>query len=50
MKKCSKINSCQKISMVLDKDLACDEQYRYAIKALCDKCTGGNYEETVGLD
>lgn len=38
MKKCSKVNECPKMAMVLDKDFAFDEQYRYAIEAVCSKC------------
>ena len=38
---CPKINSCYKIAMILDKDLAFDWLYAKVIKTVCDKCKGG---------
>jgi len=35
---CAKIGDCEKIKMVMDKDLAGDWQYAEAIRAVCKKC------------
>ena len=35
---CPKLNDCQKVAMVLDKDLL-DLQYAEAIKSICARCT-----------
>ncbi len=35
---CSKIDSCYKIGMILDKDFAFDEQYTNTIRTVCGKC------------
>ncbi len=37
-KHCSKLDTCYKILMVLDKDLAGDWQYAEAIRAVCAEC------------
>ncbi len=36
---CPKLNTCPKIVMVMDKDLAGDWQYAKAIRAVCQACT-----------
>jgi len=35
---CAKLDTCPKITMVLDKDLAGDWQYADAIRAVCAAC------------
>ena len=37
---CPKLDTCDKIQMVLDKDLAGDWQYAEVIRAVCKKCNG----------
>ncbi len=38
---CPKLDECQKIKLVLDKDML-DFQYAEAIRAVCAKCDQGN--------
>ena len=39
MTTCSKLNTCYKIQMVLDKDLNFAELYAKAIRQVCAKCS-----------
>jgi len=39
MTNCDKINTCEKIMMVLDKDMAGDWQYAECMRAVCALCT-----------
>lgn len=38
---CPKLDNCQKVLMVLDKDLAFDWLYSAEIKRVCDLCNSG---------
>lgn len=38
MENCPKLDTCHKVAMVLDKDLAGDWQYAEVIKQICNKC------------
>jgi hypothetical protein len=37
-KRCSKINSCHKIKIILDKDMAGDWQYADCMRQVCKLC------------
>ena len=38
--KCTEIDECPKMEIIMDKDLAGDWQYAEAIRAVCSKCPG----------
>jgi hypothetical protein len=38
--KCPKFDDCPKIKIILDKDLADDQQYADAMISVCEKCQG----------
>jgi len=40
--KCPKLDDCRKVDMILDKDLAGDGQYAWAIRKVCAKCPSPN--------
>ena len=35
---CPRIDTCEKVGMVLDKDLAGDWQYASTIRSVCERC------------
>jgi len=46
---CPKFDECQKVKMVLDKDML-DFQYQEAIRSICSRCDEGEKVANVVMD
>jgi hypothetical protein len=45
---CRKLDTCDKIRMVMDKDLAEDRQYAVVIRRVCERCEEGEKKPDDG--